>query len=132
MDVLIKQLISGITMKHILGILLACAILGCTQNHKKKALLGNWYFVSSTDMETGAVELPEQDNVEFVRFGPDSLYLMSQSDTINYFAWRIKGDSILLNEFGAVYIKALTKDQLIVEYDFFGMMRLELTKRKNP
>jgi hypothetical protein len=71
--------------------------------------------------------LPESDNLEFVEVKSDSLYL-SSSDYA--FAWRIEGDSIFLDEFGSVFIKELSKNELIAEYDFLGKMQLTLKKRK--
>ena len=114
-------------MKKLIFILFAFIILGCNQNFKKKGdLLGTWDVVSSTDIETGEIELPESDNLEFVEFKSDSLYF--GSDIV--FAWRIEGDSIFLDEDGSVYIKELTVNNLTVEYDFFGKIQLVLNKRK--
>ena len=114
-------------MKQIIFILLAFIILSCNQNHKKDDLLGIWDVVSSTDIETGEVELSEK---EFVEFKSDSLYLISDLETVEVFAWQIKGDSIFLDESGSAYIKELTNDNLTVEYDFFGKIQLTLKKRK--
>lgn len=111
-------------MKQIIFILFVFIILGCNHNVKKSDLLGTWGVVSITDIETWEVELPESDDAEFVEFKSDSLYLSSDK----VFVWRIKGDSIFLDEFGSVYIKELTADKLIVEYDFFGKTRLTLKK----
>jgi len=114
-------------MKQLIFILFSFIILSCNQNHKKDDLLGTWDFVSSTDIETGEITLPESDDAEFVEFKSDSLYL--SSDIV--FAWQIKGDSIFLDEFGSVYIKELTGDKLIVEYDFFfGEARVTFRRRK--
>jgi len=113
-------------MKQIIFILSAFIILGCNQNYKKDDLLGTWDIVSSTDIETGEVSLPESDDAEFVEFKSDSLYL--GSDIV--YAWRIKGDSIFLDEDGSVYIKELTTNNLTVEYDFLGKIQLVLNKRK--
>jgi len=113
-------------MKQIIFILFAFIILSCNQNHKKDHLLGTWDVVSSTDIETGEISLPESDDAEFVEFKSDSLYL--GSDIV--FAWRIKGDSIFLDELGSVYVKELTPVKLIVEYDFLGKVQLTLKKRK--
>jgi len=88
--------------------------------------LGTWNVVSSTDIESGEVELLESDNLEFVEFKSDSLYLGFDE----VFAWRIEGDSIFLKEGGSVYIKELTKNELTVEYDFLGKIQLTLKKKK--
>ena len=118
-------------MKQIIFLLLAFIILSCDQNHKKDDLLGIWDVVSSTDIETGEVELSEDLDAVFVEFKSDSLYLISVlgADT-TIFAWRIKGDSIILDESGSVTIIELTKNELTVEYDFFGKIQLTLKKRK--
>lgn len=113
-------------MKQLIFLLFTFLLLGCNQNYTKGDLLGTWDVVSSTDIETGEVELAESDNVDFAVFKSDSLYL--NSDIV--FAWQIKGDSIFLDENGSVYIKELTADELIVEYDFLGKIRLKLKKRK--
>jgi hypothetical protein len=118
-------------MKKLIFILFAFIILGCNQNFKKKGdLLGTWGVVSSTDVESGEVELPESDNLVFVEFKTDSLYLISNFEVDQVFAWRIEGDSIFLKEGGSAYIKELTNDELIVEYDFLGKIQLTLKKRK--
>ena len=117
-------------MKQIIFILLALIILSCNQNHKKDDLLGIWDVVSSTDIETGEVELSEKEFVEFVEFKSDSIYLISDFEVDKVFAWRIEGDSIFLDKDGSVYIKKLTKNELIVEYDFLGKIQLTLKKRK--
>ncbi|MCF7560670.1 hypothetical protein L3X39_08470 [Sabulilitoribacter multivorans] len=114
-------------MKQIIFILLTSIILSCNQNHKKDDFLGIWDVVSSTDFETGEVELLEK---EFVEFKLDSLYLISDFEVNQVFAWRIEGDSIFLDEDGSVYIKELTANNLVVEYDFFGKIQLVLNKRK--
>lgn len=117
-------------MKKLIFILFAFIILGCNQNLKKKGeLLGIWDVVSSTAIETGEVELLENVTKEFVEFKSDSLYLISDFEVDKVFAWQIKGDSIFLDEFGSVYIKELTKNELIVEYDFLGKIQLTLKKR---
>ena len=87
--------LTTINMKQIIFILLAFIILSCNQNHKKDDLLGIWDVVSSTDIETGEVELSEK---EFVEFKSDSLYLISDLETVEVFAWQIKGDSIFLDK----------------------------------
>jgi hypothetical protein len=117
-------------MKQIIFILLAFLIVSCHRSTKKDNLLGVWDVVSSTDIENGEVELSENLTKEFVEFKSDSLYLISDLETDAVSAWRIKGDSIFLNEFSSVYIKELTTDELIVEYDFLGKKRLTLKKRK--
>ena len=117
-------------MKKLLIILLTFIFLGCNQNHKKDDLLGNWDVVSMTYTETGEIEFPESDDGEFILIKSDSLYLMLGSGSEKVFAWKIKGDSIILDEDGPVYIKELTANKLIVEYDFFGIIQLELKKRK--
>jgi hypothetical protein len=114
-------------MKQIIFILLALIILSCSQNHKKDDLMGIWDVVSSTDIETGEVELSEK---EFVEFKLDSIYLISDFEVDKVFAWRIEGDSIFLDKDGSVFIKKLTKNELIVEYDFLGKIMLTLKKRK--
>ena len=118
-------------MKKLIFILFAFIILGCNQNFKKKGdLLGTWDVVSSTDIESGEVELPESDNLVFVEFKSDSLYLISDFEVNQVFAWQIEGDSIFLDEDLSVYIKELTTNNLTVEYDFFGKIQLTLKKRK--
>jgi hypothetical protein len=113
-------------MKHFIVFLFAITILGCNENYKKGDLLGTWDFVSTTNIETGKVELPENEDSVFVEIKSDSLYLDSY-DTI---AWRIVGDSVFLVAADSVYIKKLTNDTLIVEYDFFGKTLLTFKKRK--
>jgi len=113
-------------MKQIVLILLAFIILSCDQKPKKDDLLGIWDVLSSTDIETGEVELPEKG---FVEFKSDSLYI-SDLETVEVFAWQIKGDSIFLDKSGSAYIKEWTNDNLTVEYDFLGKIQLTLKKRK--
>ena len=114
-------------MKQIIFILLTFIILSCKQNHKKDDLLGIWDVVSSTDIETGEVELSVK---EYVEFKSDSVYLISDFGSDKVFAWRIEGDSIFLDEDSSGYIKELTANNLTVEYDFFGKTQLVLNKRK--
>ncbi|WP_027138025.1 hypothetical protein [Gaetbulibacter saemankumensis] len=118
-------------MKQILSFLLVFTIIGCNSNYKKGDLLGTWELVSLIDIETGDVEWEKIDKSEFVLFRSDSLYLISDTNSDKVFAWQIMGDSIVLDEMGSVYIKELTVDKLIVEYDFFGMTRLELKKENS-
>ena len=113
-------------MKQIILILFAFIVLGCNQDHQKNDLLGTWDFVSTIDLETGEVELPEGDDKQFVEIRSDSLYL-SWDDV---YPWQIKGDSILIDDLPSVYIKELTSNTLTVEYDFLGVQRLTLRKRK--
>jgi len=101
-------------------------IISCTKNYKKSDLLGTWETVSLTDIETGDIELPESDDDMLIEIKIDSIYL-HRNDA---YSWQIKGDSILINEIPSVYIKKLTKNELIVEYDFFGKNLLALKKRK--
>jgi hypothetical protein len=64
-------------MKQIIFILLALILLSCNQNHKKDDLLGIWDVVSSTDIETGEVELSEKQGLtlSFIRIVKLSLNL---------------------------------------------------------
>jgi hypothetical protein len=64
-------------MKQIIFILLALILLSCNQNHKKDDLLGIWDVVSSTDIETGEVELSEKHGLtlSFIRIVKLSLNL---------------------------------------------------------
>lgn len=118
-------------MKKLIFVLFAFIILGCNQNFKNKGhLIGTWDVLSSTYMESGKIEFPENDNLVFVEFKTDSLYLISNFEVEQVFAWRIEGDSIFLKDFGSIYIKELTKNELIVEYDFLGKIQLTLKKRK--
>ncbi|WP_242086477.1 lipocalin family protein [Aestuariivivens sediminis] len=118
-------------MKQIIIVLSAFILLSCNQNHKKEDLLGTWDIVSSIDIETGEVEeFPESDEELLAEFKSDSLYLIENSNPTNVFSWRINRDTLFLNEADTVYIKELTADKLVVEYDFIGMIRLELKKRK--
>ena len=118
-------------MKKPLIILLAFIFLGCNQHYKKKDLLGTWDIVSSIDIESGEVEFLKGDDEMAAVFKSDSLYLFDNYDSDKYFAWRIKGDSLILEDgirYFNIYIKELTKDKLVVEYDFLGIVRLELKK----
>ena len=122
--------LTKIIMKQIIFILLAFIILSCNQNHKKDDLLGIWDVVSVTDIETGEAKLSENVTKDFVEFKSDSLYLFSDFDLDFVYAWRIEGDSIFLNEDGFVYIKELTANNLIVEYEFLDKLQVVLNKRK--
>jgi len=105
----------------------ALMILGCNQNLKKNFdIIGTWDVVSTTNIETGEVLLPESNHKDFVEFKSDSLYLSSGE----VFAWSIEGDSIFLEKSGAAYIKTLTKKELIVEYNFLSKIQLTLKRRK--
>jgi len=117
-------------MKQIFFVLIAFMLLGCNQNHKKEDLLGTWDIVSSIDIETGEVEFPDNEDELSVVFKSDSLYLIENSHTTKDFFWRINRDMLFLNEADTVYIKELTADKLVVEYDFLSKTGLELKKRK--
>jgi hypothetical protein len=113
-------------MKNLIFILLAFILIACNKNLKKKdTIIGTWEVVSIIDIETGEVELQESDNLAFVEVKSDTIYLSSDKA----FAWRIEGDSIFLDEFGSVYIKELSKNRIIVEYNFLGKTRLILKKK---
>ena len=115
-------------MKNIIFILLVFTIIGCKQSHHRDNLIGTWDWVSSTDIETGEVELYDGDDSEFVEFKSDSLYLIPDK----VFAWRIEGDSIFLDDdYLSVYIKELSNNALIVEFVLWGgKEQMTLKKRK--
>lgn len=117
-------------MKKLIFVLIAFMILGCNQNLKKKGdLLGRWDWVSSTDIETGEVDLFDGDSLEFVEIKSDTIYLMLGLDIDAVYPWRIEGDSIFLDDdYMSFYIKELTKNELVVEYD--GKKLFTLKKRK--
>jgi len=117
-------------MKQIFFVLSALILFSCNLNHKKDDLMGTWDVVSSINIETGEVEFTENDDELLAVFKSDLLYLIEKSDTTDVFSWRIKGDSIILDKEGPVYIKELTANKLVVEYDVLGIIRLELKKRK--
>jgi len=117
-------------MKKLIFILFAITIIGCNSSHKTSDLLGIWDIVSSTNIESGDVELPDGDNLGFVEFKSDSLYVISPFEEDMVFAWRIEGDSIFLKNFDSFYIKELTKNKLIVENYFISKQQITLKKRK--
>jgi len=119
-------MITTIKMKQIIFILFAIIIIGCNRNHKTSDLLGTWNCVSSTNIETEEILLPEDDDMLIAEFRPDSLYL----NTEEVYGWEIKGDSILLDGVAYVYIKELTPSSLTVEIDFIGELRLTFIKIK--
>lgn len=97
--------------------------------------MGIWDWVSSTDLETGEVELYDGGkydgyNLEFVEIKSDSIYLWFDLDRHNYTSWRIEGDSIFLDDDMSFYIKELSQNALIVEYDSYGKTLFTLKKRK--
>ena len=112
-------------MKQIIFILCVTVILVCSHQHKKAEFIGIWDLVSVTDIKTGEVEFPEDDDKEFVQVNSDSIYL-SWDDT---YSWTIVGDSILIDGLISVYIKELNANELVVEYEFFGGQRVNLIKR---
>ena len=114
-------------MKRIIFLIVTIILLGCNQSHKTSDLVGTWDVVSSTDIENGEISFPDDDDEGYIEFTPDSLFIGEDREA---FAWEIKGDSILLKDFGFVYIKEFTLDKLIVEYDFLGETQLKLKKRK--
>lgn len=116
-------------MKQIVFMLFVFILIGCNQNQKRNKLIGTWDVVNVVDIDTMVEESLDSNNAEFVEVSRDSLYL--GSDTV--YSWRIKGDSIILNEGSSsfsVFIKELSADKLIVEYDFLGVTQLTLKKRK--
>lgn len=113
-------------MKQIVFILLTLLILGCSQNRTAQKLLGTWELVYVKNIETGELEFPnEYDDLVFLTVNSDSIYL----DTFDRYGYEIKGDSILLNEYYSVYIKNLTNQELIVEFDFFNVTQLKFKKK---
>ncbi len=94
---------------------------------KKETLIGTWEVVYATEIETGENNWPEDDQKHVVVFKPDSVYVDSHIE----YAWSIEGDSIVLDKYNAVYIKKLTKNELIVIYEFFGEIELKLKKTSN-
>jgi len=119
-------------MKQIIFVLSAFILLGCNQNHKKDDLMGTWDWVSSTDLETGEVDFFDGDKyAEFVEIKSDSIYVWLDLDRHNDTPWRIEGDSIFLDDFNiSLYIKELSQNALIVEYDYYGKTLFNLKKRK--
>ncbi len=122
-------------MKQIIFILFAITIIGCNSNHKTGDLLGTWDCISSTDIKTEEISLPEGDESLIVEFRRDSfiipsLLIDSLFITKNSYGWKIKGDSILIEGLGSVYIKELTPSSLTVEMDFSGEQRLTFRKIK--
>lgn len=112
-------------MKQLTLILFTIMLFGCSHKHKKVDLMGTWDLVSVTDIETGEVEFPELGKTDFVQVSLDSVYL-SWGDT---YSWKIEGDSIFIDGLVSVYIKDLTLDELVVEYDFFGEQQVKFNKK---
>ncbi len=103
------------------------------RKYEKFDLMGTWEIVSETDLETGEVYKPEDDDDKFVvdiRFDSLSPY----EDEV--YAWEIKKDSILVYVDGwpwSFYIKELSENRLLVEDEewFSGSIILaEFEKRK--
>lgn len=120
-------------MKQLFYILLTVILLSCSNKPKASDLLGTWDCISSTNVETGEVSLPEdyerfmvhftKDSVTFPRSPEDSSIMLNNS-----FSWKIKGDSIVIDNLISVYIKQLTKTNLSVVYDFLGEQQLNFKK----
>jgi len=117
-------------MRKLLFILFVFIILGCNQNLKKKGLLlGTWDVVSETDIETGKVRFPESDDLWFVEFKSDSIYVSSNPN--EGAAWRIEGDSIFIDDDKVpFYIKELSQNTLIAEYGFLSKRKFLITLNK--
>ena len=113
-------------MKRLIFILFSIIIVGCNNNYKKSDLLGTWDCISITDIETGEISIPEDEDTFIAEFRSDSLYLSTEE----VYAWQIKGDSIFLNGDLSVCIKELTPSSLTVELDVFGEQRLTFKKIK--
>jgi len=114
-------------MRQLGFILLTMAILSCNDSHKKSDFYGTWFCVSSVDLETQEIMIPEGEEKLVVEFKSDSIYVVYQDES---YAWEVKGDSLLLGDNGSVYIKEITAKSLIVELDVFGMQRLSFVKIK--
>ena len=120
-------------MKQLFFILVAVLLLSCSSKPKASDLLGTWDCVSSTNVETGEVSQPENNERFIVKIDKDSLsFPSSQQDSSimfnNNYAWKIKGDSIVIDNLISVYIKQLTKTDLSVVYDFLGEEQLNFKK----
>ena len=113
-------------MKPCYYFLLPFLLFSCQQPLEKDDLLGTWDMITLTDLETGEEERPQADEEAFVVIRTDSIY---SSDGLGY-AWELDGDSIRIEDIGAVYIKKLTSEGLTVEYNILSEYRLTLRKRK--
>ena len=119
-------------MTRLTFLLFVIIVLGCKPNDEKSDLiLGTWDCVSALDMETQEILLPENDEKLFAEFKIDSLYLSDKDGYIDWriYAWHIKEDSLFLDGLGSIYIKELSKNNLIVEHELFGKQRLEFIKK---
>lgn len=81
-------------------------------------------------METQEILLSEKDEKFFAEFKIDSLYLSDKDGHIDWriYAWQIKEDSLFLDGLGSIYIKELSKNNLIVEHELFGKQHLKFIK----
>lgn len=115
-------------MKQVIIILFAIIISEGNQKYKKSDLIGAWEAVSITELETGEIELLEDEFDKFVvEVRLDSIYLYED----DVYAWKIEGDSIIV-DWASFYIKELTSNNLtLVQYVyFFGEEKEEIKFKK--
>lgn len=121
-------------MKNIILILFSIVMIGCNRNYEKSEFLGSWNCISSIDLETNELTIPEGEEQLMVEFRSDSLYLFDYSGMSildDKYAWQIKGDSVLINDLGSFYIKELNAKSLTVEFNIIGETRMTFEKIKN-
>ena len=120
-------------MKRLTSLLFAILVFGCNTNHEKSELImGTWDCISVFDFETQEISRAPSGEKFIAEFKSDSLYLRSIDSNTEYdvdiYAWKIKEDSLFLDELGSIYIKELSKNSLIVEHELFGKQRLTFIK----
>ncbi|MCH4552899.1 MULTISPECIES: hypothetical protein [Aestuariibaculum] len=114
-------------MKQLIFILTVFLVVGCEQGHKKKDFLGTWDIVSQIEIKTGKLIDPDSKILHVAKFTKDSLYI--DSDIVH--SWKVEGDSIFMdNSTPGVYIRELTSDKLVVEFEFFDLIQLILKRRE--
>ncbi|MFH6769462.1 hypothetical protein V8G56_11990 [Gaetbulibacter aquiaggeris] len=122
-------------MTRLTLLLFVIIVLGCKPNDEKSDLiLGTWDCISVFDFETQEISQAPSGEKFIAEFKSDSLYLRSIDNNTEYdaeiYAWQIKEDSLFLDELGSIYIKELSKNNLIVEHELFGKQRLTFIKIK--
>lgn len=118
-----------------MGFLLV-GLTSCGEKSKKEMILGEWKWVSTTELKTQQITKATDNEKIFAIVTQDSLLIREKkartSNNERYAYQFIQGDSLKLSSNGkymvTAAIKTLDKNNLELELDIFGPARMKFEK----
>ncbi len=108
----------------------------CRNQEKKELILGDWKFLSSTNLRTNKI-IKKFDKTDplFAIINKDLIILTDKKEKAkaDKFPWKIVGDSLKIllenKDTLSIYLKEINHEKMILDFYFLGKTRIILEKQ---